>query len=468
VLGGVFICYRRDDSAGFAGRIYDRLTRTLGRESVFIDVDNIPVGFDFIEVLSERVGQCDALIAVIGRNWLSSADAQNRRRLDDVHDFVRIEIEAALKRNVPVIPVLVDGAAMPQPEDLPDPLKMLARRQGIEISHNRFDSDAERLTEALTLIEGVQPGPTPDAGRQREPPRRLGVGARWLLIAAGVLVAIVGAGYLYSRGMAQLVINKSVHFAVGETATGKAADGGPAVADASDKATAKAGSLSEATTSKSGNDDGAIKECIALSAPSDGKAWAAGLQGAFPGPRDPAGAAIACRAAFTAHPSDPRVQYALGRALAANGAYDEALTLFRRAAEAEFAPAQTNLAALYDWGKGVGNDETLAFAWYRRAAEQGDSFAQANLGSLYATGSGVKRDDAQALAWIRKSADQGDAFGEAWLGQLFRDGQGVKQDYGQALIWDLRSADQGLATGQNDLACSIRTVGASRETMPRP
>ena len=170
--GGVFICYRREDTAGFAGRIYDRLKSSLGRESVFIDVDNIPAGRDFVEVLSERVGRCDALVALIGRNWLISADKDNQRRLDDPNDFVRIEIEAALERNVPVIPVLVDGATMPQANDLPDTLKKLARRQGIEISHNRFDSDAERLTEALAGIDGEKPASVTVtvAGRQRRAP----------------------------------------------------------------------------------------------------------------------------------------------------------------------------------------------------------------------------------------------------------------------------------------------------------
>ncbi len=182
--GGVFICYRREDAAGFAGRIYDRLKNGLGRENVFIDVDNIPAGRDFVEVLTERVGRCDALVAVIGRNWLASADKDNRRRLDDPNDFVRIEIEAALERNVPVIPVLVDGAVMPQADDLPQALKKFARRQGIEISHNRFDSDAERLTRVLSAIEteavhgseseapGAQQhdgGPSGPAGEGRQP-----------------------------------------------------------------------------------------------------------------------------------------------------------------------------------------------------------------------------------------------------------------------------------------------------------
>jgi len=153
MTGGVFISYRREDSGGYAGRIYDRLTSRLGREKVFFDVDTIPPGRDFVEVLSERVGSCDALLAVVGKHWVLSVDSENKRRLDDPKDFVRIEIEAALSRNVPVIPVLVDGAAMPRPEDLPDSLRKLIRRQAVEITHARFDSDAERLTEALSQIE---------------------------------------------------------------------------------------------------------------------------------------------------------------------------------------------------------------------------------------------------------------------------------------------------------------------------
>jgi hypothetical protein len=154
MLGGVFICYRREDSAGFAGRIYDRLTKTFGRDGVFFDVDNIALGEDFVDILVERVGKCAALVVVIGRSWASSADVLNRRRLEDPNDFVRVEIEAALAREVRVIPVLVDGAAMPLLDDLPGNLKKLTRRQGIEISHTRFDSDVERLIRAVSRLEG--------------------------------------------------------------------------------------------------------------------------------------------------------------------------------------------------------------------------------------------------------------------------------------------------------------------------
>jgi hypothetical protein len=163
-MSGVFISYRREDSRGFAGRIYDRLSDRLGGENVFFDVDNIAPGLDFVEVLTERVAACDALVAVIGRDWLASADKTGRRRLDNAEDFVRVEIEAALNRGVRVIPVLVEDAAMPQADELPESLRKLARRQGIAIDHARFNSDVERLIRVLSKIEEeAHRGSPPDA-----------------------------------------------------------------------------------------------------------------------------------------------------------------------------------------------------------------------------------------------------------------------------------------------------------------
>ena len=121
--GGVFICYRREENAFAARAIHDRVVQRLERENVFLDVDNIDLGVDWFNVLTDRVGACDVLVALIGRNWVSSGDKDNRRRIDDPDDFVRIEIEAALKRDVRVIPVLVDGAVMPKAGALPDSLE---------------------------------------------------------------------------------------------------------------------------------------------------------------------------------------------------------------------------------------------------------------------------------------------------------------------------------------------------------
>jgi uncharacterized protein YecT (DUF1311 family) len=173
VVGGVFISYRREDSGGFAGRIYDRLTRNLGHENVFFDVDSIAPGVDFVDTLSDRLGRCDALIAIIGKGWLAVAGPDNRRRLDDPTDYVRLEIGAALQRGIRVIPVLVDGAALPKTGDLPETLAKLVRRQAIEISLTRFDSDVERLVETLSALEdGFHRGATADSVAYDNPPNQ--------------------------------------------------------------------------------------------------------------------------------------------------------------------------------------------------------------------------------------------------------------------------------------------------------
>jgi TIR domain len=149
--GQIFICYRRDDSSAAAGRLYDRLLARLPNNHIFFDVDLDP-GIDFVEAIETSVGSCDVLIAVIGNEWLLSSDERGKRRLDNPDDFVRLEIATALKRNIRVIPVLVDGASMPRSGDLPDDLKVLARRNALEVSHNRFNADSERLVAAIERV----------------------------------------------------------------------------------------------------------------------------------------------------------------------------------------------------------------------------------------------------------------------------------------------------------------------------
>src|SRR5690348_2734818 len=127
-MPGIFICYRREDASPYAGRIYDHLSARFGAQRVFMDIDTIRPGDDFVQVISEKVAACDALIAVIGKRWLTSADSRGRRRLEDPNDYVRIEIASALSRNVRVIPALVDGAQMPPAGELPPDLAPLSRR----------------------------------------------------------------------------------------------------------------------------------------------------------------------------------------------------------------------------------------------------------------------------------------------------------------------------------------------------
>ncbi|MFZ5818762.1 MAG: SUMF1/EgtB/PvdO family nonheme iron enzyme [Chloroflexota bacterium] len=149
--GRIFISYRRVDSGGYAGRIYDRLAARFGEDAVFMDVDDIPAGLDFVEVLQNAVQSCDALAALIGRNWLDARDEAGGRRLDNPEDFVRVEIAAALERGIRVIPVLVDGAPIPRASDLPENLKPLARRNAVQVNHHSFNADAYHLIEQLEL-----------------------------------------------------------------------------------------------------------------------------------------------------------------------------------------------------------------------------------------------------------------------------------------------------------------------------
>ena len=164
----IFISYRRDDTAGHTGRLYDRLSDHFGPDQVFMDVDTISPGRDFVDAVQNAVGACDGLVAIIGREWLTISDAAGARRLDDPEDLVRLEITTALERGIRVVPVLVQGTQMPGAADFPDGLKELARRNAQEISDRRFHSDVQRLIEALEAPMPQQPAVSGFVGRERE------------------------------------------------------------------------------------------------------------------------------------------------------------------------------------------------------------------------------------------------------------------------------------------------------------
>lgn len=147
--GKVFISYRRDDSAYAAGRLYDRLSARFGEENIFMDVEGLDPGVDFFEALNKAVSACDVLIALIGKQWLEIKNENDQRRLDSPEDFVRIEISAALDRDIRVIPILVHEARMPGSRDLPPTLRHLARLNAFEIRHDRFNADVDRLARSI-------------------------------------------------------------------------------------------------------------------------------------------------------------------------------------------------------------------------------------------------------------------------------------------------------------------------------
>lgn len=147
----IFISYRRSDSKDIAGRIYDRLVGRFGEDSVFYDKKNVPYGIDYRKWLKNEVQSCQVLIAIIGSQWLDAQDQNQKRRIDSENDWVRIEIESALAReDIPVIPLLVNGAKLPNPEQLPESLEKLAHRQAAKARTDDFDADMSRL---ITEIE---------------------------------------------------------------------------------------------------------------------------------------------------------------------------------------------------------------------------------------------------------------------------------------------------------------------------
>ena len=175
-MPSIFLSYRRSDAPGHAGRLYDRLVDRFGETGVFKDLDSMEPGADFGEVIEETVARCDALIAVIGRDWLA-ADETGVPRLDSPEDWVRLEIGNALKRNVRVIPVLVEGARMPSAVDLPADLQALARRHAVELSESAWNPQVRQLIDALEtlLAKAPPPQPMPEAPRaQRVTPTERG------------------------------------------------------------------------------------------------------------------------------------------------------------------------------------------------------------------------------------------------------------------------------------------------------
>lgn len=164
----IFISYRRDDSAGHAGRVFDRLKADFGGDVLFMDVDAIPLGSNFVRVLRDEVAKCSVLLAIIGPGWLDARDADGERRLDNSNDFVRVEIATALARDIPVIPILLDGARIPKPSLLPSDLAELSQRNGLDVRHASFHADMDKLVKGLRATGALVPPPLPSSPSAKE------------------------------------------------------------------------------------------------------------------------------------------------------------------------------------------------------------------------------------------------------------------------------------------------------------
>ena len=191
-MGSIFLSYRREDSEGQAGRLYDDLVAAFGSDSVFMDVAAIQPGLDFRKSIDQSLSSCGVFLSLIGKSWLTAKDTSGQRRLDDPADFVRIETGAALKRDIPVIPVLVQGASAPKPDQLPDDLKELAFRNAVELTHARWDSDIQVLIKALRPhISQSSPKPEPERFQPGSKLRAL----KYLTVTAALLVIVIGLAF---------------------------------------------------------------------------------------------------------------------------------------------------------------------------------------------------------------------------------------------------------------------------------
>jgi hypothetical protein len=197
----IILSYRREDSAGVTGRIFDRLAQEFGTDRVFMDIDSMPAGVDFHDHLQEILAGCGALLVVIGKGWRSQRKGQPARIMDP-DDWVRIEVETALERGIPVVPLLIDGASLPGREQLPESLWPLLRRNALPVDSGRdFHAQLSRLVRDLQFQldpKGIKPGPIThmSAPPPTQPVNWRAIG-RWVLLLALIItigtIAITGA-----------------------------------------------------------------------------------------------------------------------------------------------------------------------------------------------------------------------------------------------------------------------------------
>jgi hypothetical protein len=202
----IFISYRVHDTAGETGRLVDSLKQYFYEDQIFVDIDKIEPGVDFTEAIAKSLESCDVMLAIIGPGWQGINAADHSSRINNPNDWVRLEISTALKRNIRVVPVLVDGAELPTAEQLPEDLQSLLRRQAYEISNKRWKYDTEELIRFLVKSVGILP-----KNLTTEPVKKesswWGKNYPWVILA-GVLV--IGLGIVTNQGGENGLDNNSV------------------------------------------------------------------------------------------------------------------------------------------------------------------------------------------------------------------------------------------------------------------
>jgi Sel1 repeat/TIR domain len=353
------------------------LSQTFGRRNLFMDVDRIPAGVDFVAHLNSQIAACKIALVVIGPHWLEAKDESGGRRLDNPDDFVTIEIATALARNIRVIPVLVDGARMPKAGELPDPLKALARRQAVEVRQLHFRRDAE------ALIEKMNEAPDGELGWRR--PWRgkaiAGAAAAVLLLLGWIGLSSIDLAVWRLRQPALPFTSQPAPPVSAREEYEKAAAKGDA------SAMFNLGVLYH-------NGQGVAQDYVKA------REW-----------YEKAAAKGDASAMFNLG-----LLYHNGFGVAQD--YAKAREWYEKAAAKGQASAMFNLGLLYHNGHGVAQDYARAREWFGKAADEGNASAMFNLAVLYDNGFGVAQDYAKAREWYEKAAARGHARARAHLEQM--------------------------------------------------
>ena len=424
--GSIFICYRREDSADVTGRIYDRLVDHFGAERVFMDVEAIRLGYDFRSEIDETIKVCSIVIVVIGDEWLAQVD--DKRRIDDENDRVRIEIESALRREIPIIPVLTRGASHPTKAMLPASLEALAYRHGTSIRHEHFRGDVDSLISQMDKLLAHQESTPSKPAEPKEPttpmkstqatpatppvPSTPSITAlKKLKVSISERRILVSAIVLLLLGLAWFLVWPHHQ---------KAAKQGnqPQIANPA-RVTANPEKASEPA------------------------------KGQFAVQQNPA---EFYQKATDKGDAQFKLGYTYYYGLGVPKDLRKAAGLYQTAADLGNAEAQFDLGMMYEVGQGVPMDLGKAAELYKKAANQdyepatrglsrlGD--AQFKLGYTYYYGLGVPKDLRKAAELYQTAADLGNAEAQFDLDMMYEVGQGMPMDLGKAAELYKKAANQ--------------------------
>jgi TPR repeat protein len=426
----IVLSYRRSDTEEISGRIFDRLRSQFGPGSVFMDVDSIPFGVDFRRHIQKELEGCDTLLAIIGPRWLGGGRGV---RIKEETDYVRLEVETALQRGIPVVPVLVRGAKMPRPDQLPETLQDLRFRNAAPVGSGRdFHAHVDRLIESLGQL---LPQPT-DSGQKAKQKAAAAADQEGTLALTSEQMVERGNKYRDGEGLAKNIAEAVYWFRKAADLGNTAAMNGLGVMYrdgqvglAKDEAEAvrwfhQAAGLGDATAM---NRLGRLHR--------DGKGV----------PQNGTEAVYWFRKAADLGDTDAMnrlgYMYLEGKEVPQNGA--EAMRWFRKAADLGNTNAMNGIGIMYRDGEGVAKSGSEAVYWLRRAADLGNTDAMNRLGRMYRDGKEVPQNGSEAMRWFRMAANLQDAAAINRLGDMYEYGKGVAKSKSEALAWYQKAADLG-------------------------